>query len=139
MSEPRFLPPKGQTEHHMANTAGHSCVVYAADPKDKKPGTIISEHFRRQAIADGCGIVGIDDAKVEKPAKASKTDLIVAAMKAVLDRAEADDLGGDDRPKLDAVSKQAGFKVTKTQYDEAWPKYMDSVGAEDDEDDGQGD
>jgi hypothetical protein len=133
-NQPRFLPPEGKPEFHLASTDGHSCVIYQVSPEDNKPGTIIPERFRKLAVGEGCGVVGLDfNAKAD--AGANKTDLIVAAIGAVLDRQQADELEGDGRPKVAAVGKQAGFKVTKTQFDAAWPQYVDSLGTDDDSDD----
>lgn len=135
MSEPRFLPPKGKSEHHMASTDGHSCVIYLKDPDDEKKGTIIPERFRRQAIADNCGVVGIDDAEGDGAGLPTKADLIIAAIAAVLERQVPEELEGDGRPKLAVVGKQAGFKVTKAQFDDAWPKYVDGLGKDDEDSD----
>ncbi len=129
-NQPRFLPPEGKKEFHLATTDGHSCVIYEVSPDDNKPGTIIPERFRKLAVGEGCGVVGLDF-QGEEGSVASKTDLIVAAIGAVLDRQQEDELEGDGRPKLAAVGKQAGFKVTKTQFDAAWPQYVDGLGADD--------
>lgn len=133
-NQPRFLPPEDKAEFHLASTDGHSCVIYKISPDDKKPGTIIPERFRKLAVGEGCGVVGLDfNAKVE--AGANKTDLIVAAIAVVMERQQEGELEGDGRPKVAAVAKQAGFKVTKTQFDAAWPLYVESLGAGDDDDD----
>lgn len=129
-NQPRFLPPEGKPEFHLASTDGHSCVIYKISPEDNKPGTIIPERFRKLAVGEGCGVVGLDF-QGDEGSVANKTDLIIAAIAAVLDRQQADELEGDGRPKLAAVGKQAGFKVTKTQFDAAWPQYVDGLGAED--------
>lgn len=136
-NQPRFLPPEGKPEFHLASTDGHSCVIYKISPEDNKPGTVIPERFRKLAVGEGCGVVGLDF-QGDEGSVANKTDLIIAAIAAVLDRQQADELEGDGRPKLAAVGKQAGFKVTKTQFDAAWPQYVDGLGA-DDEDEGQDD
>lgn len=133
-NQPRFLPPEGKKEFHLATTDGHSCVIYEVSPVDKKPGTVIPERFRKIAIGEGCGVVGMDFTQ-SKSQGASKTDLIVAAIAAVLDRQQEDELEGDGRPSIAAVSKEAGFKVTKTQFDAAWPQYVDSLGADDEDQD----
>jgi len=129
-NQPRFLPPEGKPEFHLASTDGHSCVIYKISPEDNKPGTIIPERFRKLAVGEGCGVVGLDF-QGDEGSVANKTDLIIAAIAAVLDRQQADELEGDGRPKLAAVGKQAGFKVTKTQFDAAWPQYVDGLGADD--------
>ncbi len=136
-NQPRFLPPEGKTEFHLATTEGHSCVIYLVSPDDKKPGTVIPERFRKIAVGEGCGIVGLDFKGVDGSVT-DKTSLIIAAIGAVLDRQDDGELEGDGRPKLAAVGKQAGFKVTKTQFDAAWPQYVDGLGT-DDEDEGQDD
>lgn len=133
-NQPRFLPPEGKTEFHLATTDGHSCVIYSISPDDNKPGTVIPERFRKIAVGEGCGIVGLDFKGVEGGVT-DKTSLIIAAIGAVLDRQEEGELEGNGRPKLAAVGKQAGFKVTKTQFDAAWPQYVDSLDADDDNDD----
>ena len=133
-NQPRFLPPEGKKEFHLATTDGHSCVIHEVCPVDKKPGTVIPERFRKLAIGEGCGVVGLDFTQ-SKSQSVNKTDLIIAAIAAVLDRQQADELEGDGRPSLAAVGKEAGFKVTKTQFDAAWPQYVDSLGADDDNDD----
>lgn len=136
-NQPRFLPPEGKTEFHLATTEGHSCVIYKISPEDNKPGTVIPDRFRKLAVGEGCGVVGLDF-QGEEGGVTDKTGLIIAAIAAVLDRQQADELEGDGRPKLAAVGKQAGFKVTKTQFDAAWPQYVDGLGT-DDEDEGQDD
>lgn len=133
MSDPRFLPPKGKSEHHMAGTDGHSCVIYLIDPNDQKKGTVIPERFRRQAVGDNCGIVGLESEEEPGGNPEELTGLIVAAIAAVMERQSPDELGGDGRAKVAAVTKQAGFKVTKAQFDEAWPKYVDGLGADDED------
>lgn len=135
MSDPRFLPPKGKAEHHLASTDGHSCVIYLIDPSDEKRGTIVPERFRRLAVADGCGIVGLESEEEEGGNPAELTDLIIAAIAAVMERQLPDELGGDGRAKVAAVGKQAGFKVTKAQFEDAWPKYVDGLGGDDEGDD----
>lgn len=140
-NQPRFLPPDGMSEKHLANTDGHSCVIYKVSPDDNKPGTIIPERFRKLAVGEGCGVVGLDF-NDDKGSGANKTDLVIAAIAAVLERQVADELQGDGRPKVAAVSKQVGFKVTKPEFDAAWPQYVESLGDGDegeDEDDGQDD
>ena len=87
-NQPRFLPPEGKKEFHLATTDGHSCVIHEVCPVDKKPGTVIPERFRKIAIGEGCGVVGMDFTQGKSQA-ASKTDLIIAAIAAVLDRQQA--------------------------------------------------
>ncbi|WP_447593530.1 hypothetical protein [Aquipseudomonas campi] len=136
MSEPRFLPPKGKTEIHLATTeGGHSCVIYAIDPTDKKKGTIIPDRFRKLAIAENCGIVGIDDGEDESNTSPSKNDLIVAAITKIMERQIPEELEGDGRPKVAVVKKEAGFNVTKAQFEAAWPLYVEGLGAEDEGED----
>lgn len=135
MTQPRFLPPKGKAEHHIASTDGHSCVIYPIDPDDGKQGTLVPERFRRQAVGEGCGIVGLGGDDEEDTSQQNLSDLIVAAITAVMERQDPEELGGDGRAKVAAVTKQAGFKVTKAQFDEAWPKYVDGLGGDNEGDD----
>ncbi|WP_289535018.1 hypothetical protein [Pseudomonas sp. SO81] len=121
----------------MASTDSHSCVVYLVDPQDGKKGTVVPDRFRRLAIADGCGVVGLESADEDGGSQEELTGLIVAAIAAVMERQDPAELGGDGRAKVGAVAKQAGFKVTKVQFDEAWPKYVDGLGADDEDKDGE--
>lgn len=132
-NQPRFLPPEGKAEFHLAGTDGHSCVIHRVSPEDNKPGTIIHDRFRKLAIGEGCGVVGLDFNEGDQSA-ATKNDLIIQAMGAVLNRQQDDELEGDGRPKIAAVSKQAGFKVTKPQYEAAWPLYLRSLSTADQDD-----
>ncbi|KJU80990.1 hypothetical protein CDR19_04390 [Ectopseudomonas toyotomiensis] len=136
--EPRFLPPKGLDMLHLASTDGHSCVIYRIDPADGKPGSIIPDRFRKQAVGEGCDVVGLNLNDEGGGAGPTKEDLILAAITAVMERQAPDELEGDGRAKLAAVSKQVGFKVTKVQYEAAWPKFVESLGAGDKDEDDDG-
>lgn len=134
-NQPRFLPPSGMSEKHLAGTDGHSCVIYLEDPKDKKKGTIIPDRFRKLAVAEGCGIVGISEDEDGGEGQPTKSELIIKAIAEVMKRQDAEELEGDGRPKVKAVGKQAGFNVTKTQFEAEWPLYVESLGDEDESQD----
>lgn len=131
-NEPRFLPPEGKSEHHIARTDGHSIVIHSIFPDDSRPGTPIPLSFRADAIGAGCGIVGIDLASTGPAAKTDKGSLIAAAIAAVMERQDPAELEGDGRPSLDALKKQAGFGVTKAQLEAAWVVYVDGLDGDDD-------
>lgn len=134
---PRFLPPKGLDMLHLANTDGHSCVIYRVDPDDGKPGSIIPDRFRKQAVGEGCDVVGLNFKEPEQGDELTKSGLIMAAIKVVMERQDPEELAGDSRPKVAAISKQAGFKVTKEQFEAVWPQFVESLGADDKEEDGE--
>lgn len=137
-NQPRFLPPKGKEFIHLALTdGGHSCVIYPIDPADKQPGTIIPDRFRKLAVAEGCDIVGLNLAGAADTGGLTKTELVVTAIAAVMERQDGSELEGDGRPKLAAIKKQAGFGVTKAQLDDAWAIYLESLDG--DEEDSQAD
>ncbi|WFS20644.1 hypothetical protein P9K38_10010 [Pseudomonas sp. 905_Psudmo1] len=133
---PRFLPPKGLDMLHLANTDGHSCVIYRVDPADGKPGSVIPDRFRKQAVGEGCDVVGLNLNEPEQGDELTKNGLIMAAIKAVMERQNPEELAGDSRPKVAAISKQAGFKVTKEQFEAVWPQFVESLGEEDKDNDG---
>jgi len=124
----RFLPAEGDEREgtHIAMTSGHACRVYKVGP-DGKPGTHIPVLFRKEAIARGCGIVGIDEPKPAKIDATTKQSLIVDAIGKVLDTDNPDDLQGDGRPKIEIISELAGFSVTKKMYDDAFGVFQDSL------------
>lgn len=130
----RFLPPEGAEILHIARTDGHSVVVHAIDPTDGQPGTEVPVRFRKDVIAEGCEVVGIATGDSTKPAAADKDALILKAIAAVMERQAADELEGDGRPKVAALKKEAGFGVTKAQFEAVWPQYVDSLGEDEGED-----
>lgn len=132
---PRFLPARGDEAEgtHIALTSGHACRIHAISPVDGERGTCIPERFRREAVARGCGIVGIseqdDDVDDDAPTPQS---LIVDAIRSVIEKDDKEQLQGNGRPKLDVLVQIVGFNVTKAQYTKAWAAFE----AELDEDDG---
>jgi|GEM_PF-5375626 len=132
--EIRFLPAPGSDEEgtHIALTSGHACRVHAISPVDGKAGTVIPESFRRQAIAIGCGIVGVDEPAAQKPAE-TQADLIKRAITQVIDEGIQGKLEGDGRPTLKAVSEKAGFNVTKAQFTKVWNKFVAELEEEDEQ------
>lgn len=127
-NNPRFLPPEGRMSIQLANTDGHSFVIDAINPEDGKPGTEVPLRFRKMAIAEGCGIVGIDTGDgQDNTSDTEKTDLIIKAIAAVMERQAPEELNGDGRPTIAALKKQAGFGVNKGQFEAAWPLYVESL------------
>ena len=124
----RFLPnpDDGDEGTHIALTSGHACRVHAVGP-DGKPGTAIPMMFRKQAVAAGCGIVGVEEPAAPKIDAVTRQGLIVDAMRQILDRENPDDLTGDGKPKIDQVKDLAGFNVTKKQFDDAYAALIDSL------------
>lgn len=120
---PRFLPARGDEAEgtHIALTSGHACRIHAISPADGERGTCIPERFRREAVARGCGIVGIseqeDDVDDNAPTPQS---LIVDAIRTVIEKDDKEQLQRNGRPKLDVLVQIVGFNVTKAQYTKAW-------------------
>lgn len=130
MASPRFLPPRDMSDKHLANTQGHSFVVYPVDPVDGLAGTCVPERFRRDAVAEGCLIVGVDDHDSSSNGGPidEKQVLIVEAITRIMERDDGDELDGEGNPKLDAVKKEAGFGVTKKQMTDALAVFIESLG-----------
>jgi hypothetical protein len=131
---PRFLPARGDEAEgtHIALTTGHACRVHAVSPVDGERGTCIPDRFRREAVALGCPIVGVDDEKEQaKDDAETQQSLIVAAIRTIIEADDKDQLQGDGRPKADAVSKVVGFNVTKAKYTKAWAAFAAELDGED--------
>lgn len=126
----RFLPAKGDEAEgtHIAMTSGHACRVKLIGA-DGERGTPIPLMFRKAAIAQGCGVVGIDEDQDEGEEEAgpTKQDLIVKAITELVEGNDPAMLEGDGRPKLEAVKKAAGFNVSKKMFDDAWGVFTDSL------------
>jgi hypothetical protein len=124
---PRFLPARGDEAEgtHIALTSGHACRVHAVSPVDGVRGTCIPDRFRREAVALGCGIVGIDENKTsDQGKKTTKQSLIVDAIRTVVEKDDKEQLQGDDRPKVEVLSEIVGFNVTTTQFNKAWGEFI---------------
>ncbi|WP_431484202.1 hypothetical protein [Pseudomonas solani] len=130
----RFLPPEGQELHHISRTDGHSIVIHLIDPSDGKDGTSVPVRFRKDAVADGCRVVGMDLGEDGGPPDGQKTTIIVEAIKVILERKDEGELNGDGRPNLNALKKQAGFGVTRDEFEAAWEIFEKGL-----DDDGQDD
>lgn len=107
--------------------SGHSCRVYATGP-DGKPGTWIHPKFRKLAVAEGCGIVGIDEPADPVADDQGKQTLIVAAIEKLIDANDEATLDGNGRPKLANLKKEAGFGITKSEADAAWAQFVADLG-----------
>lgn len=131
---PRFLPAHGDEAEgtHIALTSGHACRIHAISPVDGGRGTCIPERFRREAVARGCGIVGIDENKIAgQEKKTTKQSLIVDAIRAVVEKDDKEQLQGDGRPKVEALSEIVGFNVTTAQFNKAWGEFVKELESDD--------
>lgn len=129
----RFLPAEGADEHegtHIALLSGHACRVYEVSREDGKRGTWIDKRFRKAAIAAGCGILGLEEEpKAHTGINPGNKALIVTAIGNIIDSGNEDDIDANDRPKLSAVKRVAGFNVSKTELDAAWAEYINGLDA----------
>lgn len=126
----RFLPAPDADPTEgtpISLLSGHSCRVYAVGP-DGKPGTWIPPRFRKQAVAAGCGIVGIDEHVEPEPDDQAKQTLIVAAIEKLIDANEPDTLNNNGRPKIEALRDTAGVGITKEEADAAWAQFVAGLG-----------
>lgn len=122
----RFNPPSGMNSLSIALLTGHSMCVHRTHPEDQLPGTPIPVRFRKEALAKGCAPVGVDIEEDEEQT-ATKSELILKAVEAVIERNDADEVDANGRPKLAAVKKEAGFNVTKVELDAAFDDFEKSL------------
>ena len=122
----RFNPPAGMNTLSIALLTGHSMCVHRTHPEDQLAGTPIPVRFRKEALAKGCAPVGVD-IEEEEELTATKSELILKAVEAVIERNDADEVDSNGRPKLAAVKKEAGFNVTKAELDTAFDDFEKSL------------
>ncbi len=122
----RFNPPQGLDSLSISLLSGHSLCVHRFHPVDGVAGTAVPVRFRKEAIARGCNPVGVE-VDEEQDSSKTKSELIIEAIEAVVARGDDDDLESDGAPKLAAVKKQAGFGVTKAEFEAAFEVFKLSL------------
>lgn len=122
----RFNPPLGLNTLSIALLTGHSMCIHRLHPEDQQAGTPIPVRFRKEALARGCAPVGVDIEDDEEQGE-TKSDLILKAVEAVIERNDADEVDSNGRPKLAAVKKQVGFTITKVELDAAFDDFEKSL------------
>lgn len=122
----RFSPPQGLTSLSIALLTGHSLCIHSVHPVDGKAGTPVPVRFRKEAISRGCDPVGVEVDEGEDEGK-TKSDLILDAIEAVIQRNDAYEVEADGTPKLAAVKKQAGFGITKPEFEAAFEAFKLSL------------
>jgi hypothetical protein len=109
----RFFPPT-DAPVSIGLTTGHMAFVTSE-------GTELDKMFHREAIALGCTPAGI-----EKPQPADtkqdfdRRQVIVDAMNAMLNGNDESDFKKDGTPDLRAVSRRAGFQVSREEVEAIW-------------------
>lgn len=124
--ELRFNPPQGLDSLSITLLSSHSLCIHRIHPEDGGAGTPVPVRFRKEAIAQGCAPVGVD-VEHEQEEGETKSQLILAAIEAVVARGDAGDLEADGSPKLAAVKKEAGFSVTKAEFEAAFEVFKLSL------------
>jgi hypothetical protein len=107
-----FIPPTSEPVH-IALRNGHTAIVTEA-------GNELPDEFHREAIARGCRLQGSAEPEELLSASKSKTQIIHDAIQLMLDGANEGDFTGDGKPNLTALSRLAGFTVTRDERDAAW-------------------
>ncbi|KTT33821.1 hypothetical protein SB18R_03290 [Pseudomonas oryzihabitans] len=123
----RFLPPTGHDQLHIGLTSGHSTIVYRLNPEDGKPGTPIQQRYRKEAIARGCEIEGMEDEEEVSEEPTDHHQLIIQAIEAIIQADQPESFDENGRPLIEVVKKQAGFNITKREYDAAWVDFEESL------------
>lgn len=109
-----------ETPIYVALTSGHTCVI--------GPEFIeVEPRFHRLAVAEGAVPEGTERSVTVNPqAEATREELIVEAVKKMMDRNEPGDFTNDGRPNANNLSALVGFSVTSAQRDAAWAKVADA-------------
>jgi len=99
---------------YIGLTSGHTCVI--------GPELVeVEQRFHREAVARGAIPEGMEKSVAQTGGhEATSSELILAAVKAMVAEANADDFANDGKPKATSLSKRVGFTVTREQRDEAW-------------------
>lgn len=108
----RFSSPT-ETPIVLGLTSGHTCVI-GPDLVDVPP------RFHRLAVAEGAVPEGMDKQAPVLNVERTPTELVLDAVRKLVERAEPTDFGNDGRPKAPAISKLVGFTVNAEQRDKAW-------------------
>ena len=116
----KFRSPTDQPIY-MGLTSGHTFVV--------GPDLIeVPKIFHRQAVAEGCIPEGMDSLPSEDNTPSdTKHTLIVAAVRKMVEAADAADFTNDGKPDTRKLSARVGFTVLKEERDAAW----EEVGSDD--------
>lgn len=122
----RFNPPAGVTSYPIVLLSGHSLCVHRTSPVDGKPGTPVPVRFRKEVLSQGCSPVGIDVDHEDEQGD-TKSELIVKAIEAVIERNSEAEVESDGTPKLAAVKKQAGFNITKPEFEAGFESFKASL------------
>lgn len=123
----KFLPPEGKKEHHLSLLSGHTAHI-------TEEGSELPVIFRKQAIADGCEIAGVETGKASANGDTDslnedqKMNLIMNAIDVIMSRDLAEELTSAGDPKVAVVSKEAGFTVTKEEVTEALRRIEEDTG-----------
>lgn len=113
---------RSPTEHpvQLALTTGHTCVIGVEM-------TEVDKKFHRMAIMQGCLPEGVEPEQIATENAPSKDDMILAAVRQIAQAGDHEDALGDGRPKVEAVSKLAGFTVSAADRDAAWAVVTDDA------------
>jgi hypothetical protein len=105
-------------------TSGHTMVV-------EPDGTDVPPKFRKKAIAEGCIPVGMGTEEVELlPDETKRAELIRAGIDKMLNGTDEGAFGKDGKPNLKKLCEAIGFEISKSERDEAWAAFEDSLSNE---------
>lgn len=117
---PRFRSPHDKPIS-LGLTTGHMAVV-GIDWTELEP------RFRKLAVAEGCEVEGVDAPKDDSTPQPTKDELILAAMRKMLDSTDPTAFTKDGKPDLEKLSGVAGFNVSATERNRVWTKFADETG-----------
>lgn len=118
----RFKSPT-DTPISIGLTSGHMCSI---GPEF----TEVDKRFHRDAVAQGAILEGLEDEAPAANSDAGKTELILAAIRAMVANPKEGDFTGDGKPAVGKVSAHAGFTVTRGERDDAWAVVCDEQDAD---------
>lgn len=109
----RFKSPT-ETPIQIGLTSGHTCSI--------GPDYVeVDKRFHRQAVAEGAIPEGLEQSTApSNTAQASKSELIEAAIRAMIDNPKEGDFTADGKPAVPKLSERIGFTLSRDERDTAW-------------------
>ncbi|WP_019573458.1 hypothetical protein [Curvibacter lanceolatus] len=108
----KFKSSTGQ-DIHIALTSGHTHLI----PGDSDEGVDVPPIFVKEALARGAVPADVETAEPNPGKTESRSDLIKAAIEAMLDGSDESNFTSDGKPSLVKLRQRVGFQVAREEAD----------------------